>query len=85
MQTVTDGVMEWYMEVEDPGYNSNDINPFQSPGGAGHYTQVVWAESEEIGCGFTYYKVRTHLSCMLCSDPKMFFTGGRVVQSVGFL
>jgi len=56
MQTVTDGVMEWYMEVEDPGYNSNDINPFQSPGGAGHYTQVVWAESEEIGCGFTYYK-----------------------------
>ena len=75
MQTVTDGVMEWYMEVEDPGYNSNDINPFQSPGGAGHYTQVVWAESEEIGCGFTYYKVRTLVSC----SPmilRCFFTGG---------
>ena len=25
---------------------------------AGHYTQVVWAETEEIGCGFTYYSVR---------------------------
>ena len=25
--------------------------------GAGHYTQLVWAESEELGCGYTYYKV----------------------------
>ena len=24
--------------------------------GAGHYTQVVWAESEELGCGMVYYK-----------------------------
>ena len=25
--------------------------------GAGHYTQLVWAESSEIGCGSVYYKV----------------------------
>ena len=25
--------------------------------GAGHYTQVVWAETEEVGCGFVYYTV----------------------------
>ena len=23
----------------------------------GHYTQVVWAETDEVGCGFNYYKV----------------------------
>ena len=63
MQTVTNGVVSWYEEVEDPGYNSNDIDPFQDPRGAGHYTQVVWAESEEVGCGFTYYRVGTHVSC----------------------
>jgi len=56
MQTVTNGVVSWYEEVEDPGYNSNDIDPFQDPRGAGHYTQVVWAQSEELGCGFTYYR-----------------------------
>ena len=22
----------------------------------GHYTQVVWAETEELGCGMVYYK-----------------------------
>ena len=24
--------------------------------GYGHYTQVVWAETEELGCGMVYYK-----------------------------
>merc|ERR1719468_1149562 len=56
MQTVADeSTLAWYLEVESPGYNSNDIDPFKNPGSAGHYTQVVWAETEEIGCGFTYY------------------------------
>ena len=55
MQTMANGVISWYSEVEDPGYNSNDIYPFKSSYGALHYTQVVWAETEEVGCGFTYY------------------------------
>ena len=25
--------------------------------GAGHYTQVVWADTEELGCGMVHYKV----------------------------
>ena len=25
--------------------------------GTGHYTQLVWAESEEIGCAVVYFKV----------------------------
>ena len=26
--------------------------------GTGHYTQVVWADTEELGCGLVYYKVQ---------------------------
>ena len=25
--------------------------------GTGHYTQVVWADTEELGCGMVYSKV----------------------------
>ena len=61
MQVIADdSTLAWYLEVESPGYNSNDIDPFKNPGSAGHYTQVVWAETEEIGCGFTYYNVSKH-------------------------
>ena len=26
--------------------------------GAGHYTQVVWADTEELGCGMVHYTVQ---------------------------
>ena len=28
--------------------------------GIGHYTQVVWADTEELGCGMVYYKSGTN-------------------------
>ena len=31
---------------------------FRSNPGTGHYTQVVWAATEELGCGMVYYQVR---------------------------
>ena len=33
--------------------------------GAGHYTQVVWAETAEVGCGAIYYEVWIYLSDIL--------------------
>ena len=30
---------------------------FRSNAGTGHYTQVVWADTEELGCGMVYYQV----------------------------
>ena len=38
----------WYGEFTDPGYN------FANPGfshGTGHFTQVVWASTQKLGCG----------------------------------
>ena len=31
---------------------------FRFNSGTGHYTQMVWANTEELGCGMVYYKVR---------------------------
>ena len=42
----------WYDEVTDPGWNPADNSPFKFNYGAGHYTQVVWAETNTIGCGY---------------------------------
>jgi len=46
----------WYGEVTDPGFDSQNINPFVFSSGTGHYTQVVWADSEELGCAVVYFK-----------------------------
>ena len=43
--------------MTDPGFDSGAISPYQFNSGTGHYTQVVWAASEELGCGMVYYKV----------------------------
>lgn len=41
-------VKMWYDEVEDYNYDTNKCRP-----GAvcGHYTQVIWKNSKQIGCG----------------------------------
>ena len=44
----------WYGEVSNPG------------GIQGHYTQLVWADTEELGCGLTHYKVNIALSLEYC-------------------
>jgi len=46
----------WYDEVTNPGFDSQNINPFKFSSGTGHYTQLVWADSEELGCAVVYYK-----------------------------
>jgi len=53
---MADPAQSWYDEVTSPGFDSQSISPFKFSSGAGHYTQVVWAESEEIGCAVVYFK-----------------------------
>lgn len=49
-------VTAWYNEVKKPGFNHGHISPFRFDHGTGHYTQVVWSESDRVGCGLRYYK-----------------------------
>jgi len=46
----------WYDEVTKFSYDPTNIKPFKFDYNTGHYTQVVWAESEELGCGQVMYK-----------------------------
>jgi len=55
MAEVGDAVQAWYNEVVEFGFNTDDINPFVFNYDSGHYSQVVWAESAEVGCGLSYY------------------------------
>lgn len=47
-------IQAWYNEVKD--FSRNDISPFRFSFPTGHYTQVVWADTNKVGCGFTGYK-----------------------------
>ncbi|XP_054993302.1 peptidase inhibitor 16 isoform X2 [Sorex araneus] len=41
-------VQEWHLEHEHYNFSSNACNESQM---CGHYTQVIWAKTERIGCG----------------------------------
>jgi len=57
LQLQMDGpVQSWYDEVTNPGFDSQSINPFKFSYGAGHYTQVVWGDTQHLGCAWAYYK-----------------------------
>jgi pathogenesis-related protein 1 len=43
----TDAVNDWVSEKQYYDYNSNTCQPDQM---CGHYTQVVWAKTERVGC-----------------------------------
>jgi len=53
---IGDAVMGWYDEVTSPGFDSANISPFVFGGGTGHYTALVWAETDRVGCGRVYYE-----------------------------
>ena len=45
---------DWYDEVED--FSRKHVEPFQFDSDTGHYTQLVWAETDKVGCGATSYR-----------------------------
>ncbi|CAL4152723.1 unnamed protein product, partial [Meganyctiphanes norvegica] len=45
---------EWYDEVDD--FSPRSIDPFQFNSALGHYTQMVWADTHKVGCGYTFYR-----------------------------
>lgn len=46
----------WYSEVENPGFDGDKVDSFVYSSGIGHYAQIVWGDTEEVGCGLVYYK-----------------------------
>jgi len=75
---MTTAAQKWYDEVTDPGFDSQTLNPYQSNAGTGHYTQVVWADTEELGCGMVYYQGDSFFETLIvCNYAK----GGNFIGS----
>merc|ERR1711892_971212 len=49
---LANAAQNWYNEVTAPGFDSTGVSSYVFNSGTGHYTQVVWAETGEVGCGF---------------------------------
>ncbi|XP_076324440.1 venom allergen 3-like [Tachypleus tridentatus] len=47
-------IRKWYDEVKT--FSSSYISRYQFVSNTGHYTQVTWANTFKVGCGYTYYK-----------------------------
>jgi len=43
-------VKKWFDEIDD--FNQNQIEPFDFTMSTGHFTQLAWADTHEIGCGW---------------------------------
>jgi len=53
-------VQDWYNEVGV--FDSSNINPFAFSQATGHYTQLVWAETDKLGCANVYFNDTSHPS-----------------------
>lgn len=57
-------VQAWFDEVD---MYRGDPDSFSYSGGTGHYTQLVWAETEELGCGLVQYKGQGYETNIVCN------------------
>jgi len=84
MATVDNAVTAWYNEVTNPGFDPADIQPFKFGYGTGHYTQVVWAETSEVGCGWAYFSEGGwQRSLVVCNYAKAGNYIGQTMYQVG--
>merc|ERR1711990_1205103 len=67
----------WYDEIDKPGYN------FGKPGyqsGTGHFTQLVWKGSTELGCAVSSDGV--YVACRYCNGAGNYTNKGRFEANV---
>jgi len=50
---IENAIEGWYNEVKD--YNG-PVDAYVFTHATGHFTQLVWAETSEVGCGYTIWK-----------------------------
>jgi len=53
-------VQGWYNEVGL--FDSSNINQFAFSQATGHYTQLVWADTDKLGCANVYFNDTSHTS-----------------------
>ncbi len=68
----TDAVAAWASEASDYDYDSNSC---ALGAVCGHYTQLVWADSQRVGCGIATCSGLTYPSGIVCD----YSPGGNIV------
>ncbi|KAL7299644.1 hypothetical protein TKK_0007406 [Trichogramma kaykai] len=59
-------INDWYNEVRS--FNSANVKSYQHVFAVGHYTQLVWAETNRIGCGAVkYFQGGKHNLLLACN------------------
>jgi pathogenesis-related protein 1 len=56
---ISDAVADWASEEPYYDYTSNTCSAPNPPGTCGHYTQVVWRNTTQVGCGRKYCTTNT--------------------------
>ncbi|KAK7873921.1 hypothetical protein R5R35_012935 [Gryllus longicercus] len=49
-----EAILAWYNEVAQ--FDKNSVGSLKGASGTGHYTQVVWANTNRVGCGFSLFQ-----------------------------
>eukprot|EP00092_Neocalanus_flemingeri_P039028 GFUD01042487.1.p1 GENE.GFUD01042487.1~~GFUD01042487.1.p1 ORF type:complete len:3096 (+),score=601.77 GFUD01042487.1:67-9354(+) len=69
VDTMTDVVKYWNKGVSE--VKVDNINPFKFADIAGHFTQLAWANTDKIGCGWTQYENHAeqypYISLVVCN------------------
>lgn len=73
------GIQAWYDEVKD--FPSSHVENYQFSSVTGHYTQVVWHDSDEIGCAFAQYDKTKYV--FVCNYYKFGNLRGAKVYTIG--
>lgn len=58
---VKDAILHWYNEIKDYDFNRNDAKKGKGFKDIGHFTQVVWKGSTQLGIGVAKASKRTYV------------------------
>ncbi|KAF4532746.1 hypothetical protein B566_EDAN007713 [Ephemera danica] len=73
---MTQVIFSWFNEVKEFRFPPENIDPFKFNPDTGHYTQVVWAETKFIGCGFSTFTDKKYIQILTFCN---YGPGGNVV------
>jgi len=84
MAELLGGLEVWYNQRKSIGFNPGHIKEFWRHSGIEEYSQLIWAETEEIGCGMVYWQADDgYDNILICNYAKGGNQKGRYIYTIG--